>query len=106
MKLNSCCTVLPALLFSCLIAWSANAVADSTQQFVGDIERAIKARDDKALLARADLSQASAWNTWFLIGLIADCDEALACAVTLKPLDDAWRKQDTSGRDGRRPHGA
>ena len=99
MKLNSCCTVLPALAFSCLIAWSANAAADSTQQFVGDIERAIKARDDKALLARADLSHALAMDAWFLIGLIDDCNDGVACSVTLKPLDDAWRKTDAPSRE-------
>ena len=97
--LHSRCTVLALFALSCLIAWSANAAADSTQQFVGDIERAIKARDDKALLARADLSQASAMNVWFLIGLIDDCGDGVACSVTLKPLDDAWRKSDASSRE-------
>ena len=100
--LHSRCTVLALFALSCLIAWSANAAADSTQQFVGDIERAIKARDDKALLDRADLSQASAMNVWFLIGVIDNCNEGIACAVTVKPLDDAWRKKDASIRERQR----
>ncbi len=98
-RLIARCAVFTVLVFSGLISWSANAAADSTQQFVSDIERAIKARDDKALLARADLSHASAMNAWFLIKLIGDCDEGVACSVTVKPPDDAWRKEDSSIRE-------
>ena len=56
--LISRCAAFTVCAFSGLIFWSANAAADSAQQLVGDVERAIKARDDKALLARADLSHA------------------------------------------------
>ena len=97
--LISHCAVFTVLAFSGLFFLSANAAADSTQQLIGDIERAIKARDDKALLARADHSHASAMDVWFLIGLIDECGDGLACSVTLKPLDDAWRKGDASGRE-------
>ena len=38
-------------------------------------------------------------DAWFLIKLIGDCNEGVACSVTVKPLDDAWRKEDTSGRE-------
>ena len=97
--LHSRCTVLALLALSCLFFWSAVTAADSGQQLVGDIERAIKARDVAALLDRADLSHALASNVSFLIGLIDDCNEGIACSVTVKPLDDAWREKDASIRE-------
>jgi hypothetical protein len=81
-------SLLPALL-----AASLAACGEKPATLQSAVQKAIDAGDGAALLALAELKDTPAMAQFMLYGAPGDCGGAMACTVTLAPLDADFEKK-------------